>query len=384
MLHKKQQGDKTMKYASLFLIVTMLAVLVLSACGPTATEVPAEASLPAPTGAAGELIVVDAMGRTVEFAQPPQRIVIAGRATIMVANAVYLFPEARERVIAVTSGMQKPGRFLAFVDPTFSEKGLLEPDAGPEQIAPLDPDVVVLRSFMADKLGNALEKLDIPVIYVDLETPEQYFRDLGTFGQIFGNEARAEEIRAFYQSRLDAIADKMQDLSAEQKPSVLLLQHSDKGGEIAFNVPPASWIQTIEVELAGGSPLWKDTAQGNGWTVVNFEQVASWDADRIFVISYGADAAEIVDGLKADPQWQALKAVQDEEIYGFAADIYSWDQSDPRWILGVTWLAGKIHPDRFSDLDMPQQVIQFFEQMYGMDKSAIQEHILSTLKGNIE
>lgn len=374
-----------MKYASLFLIiVTMLAGLVLSACGPTATEAPSEASLPAPTGAAGELIVVDAMGRTVEFAQPPQRIVIAGRATIMMTNAMYLFPEARERVIAMTSGMQKPGRFLAFVDPTFSEKRLLEPDAGPEQIAPLDPDVVVLRSFMADKLGNALEKLDIPVIYVDLETPEQYFRDLGTFGQLFGNEARVEEIRAFYQARLDAIADKMQDLSAEQKPSVLLLQRSDKGGDVAFNVPPASWIQTIEVELAGGSPLWKDTAQGNGWTVVNFEQVASWDADRIFVISYSADAAEIVDGLKADPQWQALKAVQDEEIYGFAADIYSWDQSDPRWILGVTWLAGKIHPDRFPDLDMPQQVIQFFEQMYGMDKSVIQEHIISTLKGNIE
>ncbi len=374
-----------MKYASLFLIiVTMLAGLVLSACGPTATEAPSEASLPAPTGAAGELIVVDAMGRTVEFAQPPQRIVIAGRATIMMANTMYLFPEARERVIAMTSGMQKPGRFLAFVDPTFSEKRLLEPDAGPEQIAPLDPDVVVLRSFMADKLGNALEKLDIPVIYVDLETPEQYFRDLGTFGQLFGNEARVEEIRAFYQARLDAIADKMQDLSAEQKPSVLLLQRSDKGGDVAFNVPPASWIQTIEVELAGGSPLWKDTAQGNGWTVVNFEQVASWDADRIFVISYSADAAEIVDGLKADPQWQALKAVQDEEIYGFAADIYSWDQSDPRWILGVTWLAGKIHPDRFPDLDMPQQVIQFFEQMYGMDKSVIQEHIISTLKGNIE
>lgn len=373
-----------MKHALLFLIVTMLAGLVLSACGPTATEAPSEASPPAPTESAGELIVVDAMGRTVEFAQPPQRIVIAGRATIMMANTMYLFPEARERVIAMTSGMQKPGRFLAFVDPTFSEKRLLEPEAGPEQIAPLDPDVVVLRSFMADKLGNALEKLDIPVIYVDLETPEQYFRDLGTFGQLFGNEARVEEIRAFYQSRLDAIADKMQDLSAEQKPSVLLLQHSDKGGEIAFNVPPASWIQTIEVELAGGSPLWKDTAQGNGWTVVNFEQVASWDADRIFVISYSADAAEIVDGLKADPQWQALKAVQDEEIYGFAADIYSWDQSDPRWILGVTWLAGKIHPDRFSDLDMPQQVIQFFEQMYGMDKAVIQEHILSTLKGNIE
>ena len=65
-------------------------------------------------------------------------------------------------------------------------------------------------------------------------------------------------------------------------------------------------------------------------------------------------------------------------------DGWQFSYQSTRWILGVTWLAGKIHPDRFSDLDMPQQVIQFFEQMYGMDNAVIQEHILSTLKGNIE
>lgn len=61
----------------------------------------------------------------------------------------------------------------------------------PEQIALLDPDVVILRSFMADKLGRPLEEMDIPMVRVDLETPEQYFRDVATLGELFGNEARA-------------------------------------------------------------------------------------------------------------------------------------------------------------------------------------------------
>lgn len=342
-------------------------------------------SSPEPAEETGPVSVTDGLGRTVQFTEPPRRIVVAGKATLMVVNALYMFPEAQERVVAVTAGNQKPGRFLAFVDPAFDGKILLEPDAGPEQIAPLTPDVVVLRSFMADKLGQPLERLDIPVVYVDLETPEQYFRDLATLGQLLGDEARAGEIQAFYRSRLEAIAGQVEGLGEDQKPRVLLLQYSDKGGEIALNVPPVSWIQTTQVELAGGLPVWTEAAQGGGWTVVNFEQIAAWNPDKIFVVSYDSDSAEIVGRLKADPQWrEVLRAVQEGQIYGFAADIFSWDQPDPRWILGLTWLAGKVHPDRFPDLDVPQEVSRFFGQLYGMDEAAIQEHILPSLKGDIE
>ncbi len=71
-------------------------------------------------------------------------------------------------------------------------------------------------------------------------------------------------------------------------------------------------------------------------------------------------------------------------IYGFPGDIFSWDQPDPRWILGVTWLASKIHADRFPDLDMEREAVQFFSQMYGMDREAVEGSILPTLKGNVE
>jgi iron complex transport system substrate-binding protein len=76
--------------------------------------------------------------------------------------------------------------------------------------------------------------------------------------------------------------------------------------------------------------------------------------------------------------------VQAGAIYGFAADIFSWDQPDPRWILGVAWLAGKMHPERFSDQDTLQEVSRFFGEMYGMDESSIQEQIVPRLMGDVE
>lgn len=375
--------DKGVKRTSRYLAVLLLGGLLLTACGSTPTELTAPTPLPGLTAQASGVTIVDALGRAVQLPEPPQRIVVAGKSTLTIVDTLYTFPEAQERVVALVVGRQPVGDFLRLVDPTFRDKTILEVEAGPEQIAPLDPDVVILRSFMAEKLGRSLEQLDIPVVYVDLETPDQYFRDLDTLGQLFGNAARATEIRSFYRARLERIAEPLQGVGDDQMPRILILQFSDQGGEVAFQVPAGVWMQTTVAELAGGTPVWTEAAQGGGWTIVNLEQIAAWDPDQIYVISYKADSADIVARLQAEPQWQVLKAVKEGQIYGFAADTFSWDQPDPRWILGLIWLAGKVHPERFPDLDVRHEVSQFFEQLYGMGSVVVEEQILPNLKGDV-
>jgi iron complex transport system substrate-binding protein len=375
-----------MRRPSLFVLVLAgwLATLLLSACGTELPGAALQSPLPEPSAQTGGVAVSDALGQVVEFLAPPQRIVVAGQAVLPIVDTLYLFPEASQRVVALVVGKQPIGDFISLIDPGWAQKALLEMDAGPEQIAALKPDVVLLRSSMAEKLGRLLAALGLPVVYLDLETPEQVFRDVGTLGQLFGDEARAQEITAFYQARLDSVQQALQGLSDDRKPRVLVVQYSEQGGELALNVPPASWIQTAEAELAGGVPVWTEAAQGGGWTVVDFEQIAAWNPDQVFVISYSADSSAVVAHLEADSQWQALRAVQEGEIYGFPADIFGWDQPDPRWILGVTWLAGKVHPERFPGLDMKQQAAQFFEEMFGMDPAIVQQQIVLKLEGDVE
>jgi len=365
------------KRTSILVLGTILVgILALAACGPGDTEEPQEA-------ARDQRSVVDALGRTVQFDELPKRIVVAGKSSLTIVETLFLFPDAADRVVGLVVGRQNPGDFLQFVDPAFEQKAVLEVEAGPEQIAPLRPDVVILRSFMAESLGASLEQIEIPVVYVDLETPEQYFRDLMTLGIVFGNEARASEIGSFYQSRLQRLEAALQGLDASEKPRVLVLQYSEQGGEVAFNVPSASWLQTAEAELAGGVPVWVEAAQGGGWTIVNFEQIAAWDPDAIFLISYNTDPSQVVQRLRSDARWAALEAVQGGRLHAFAGDIYSWDQPDPRWILGVTWMASRLHRDRLDDLDMMDEVDRFFGQMYGMEQDAIDLHILPTLQGDV-
>jgi len=334
-------------------------------------------------GAGGGVQVTDALGRAVDFASLPGRIVVPGKGSWMVGHPLYLFPEAAERVLAMESRRGTVSEFIASIEPGFNDKPHLDQDAGPEQIAPLKPDAVVLKSYMQEKLGNPLEQLGFPVVYVELETPEQFFNDVSTIGQLFGDEARAQEVINFYQAGLDRVQEGLEGLDEADKPGVLVIQYNDKGEESAFQVPPAAWMQTVEAELAGGRPVWTE-ASGGGWEMVNFEQIAAWDPDRIFVIVFRADPDPVMEGLKTDPKWQALRAVQEGELYAFPADFYGWDVPDPRWILGVTWMATKIHPDRFADVDILHEVYEFYGQMYGMDQAAVKEHVVPRLTGDIQ
>lgn len=109
---------------------------------------------------------------------------------------------------------------------------------------------------------------------------------------------------------------------------MLLLYYSDKDGEVAFNVPPMPWIQTIMVEDAGGTPVWAEANPGGGWAKVSLEQVAAWDADVVLLVSYFRSPEEVVAELQANPQWQQLSAVQNDRLYAFPGDFYSWDQPD--------------------------------------------------------
>ncbi len=328
------------------------------------------------------LSVEDALGRTVSFPSPPQKIIIAGRANFMLNDAVYLFPDAPERVLALTQATQAASAFVSLLDPEAEAKTRFMSDAAAEEIAAAQPDLVLLKSYMKDPLGDTLEQLGIPVVYLDFETPEQYERDLATLGKLFGDANRAEKLWGYYDEILGRAANATESLTDADKPRVLLLQYTEKGGEVAFKVPPASWIQTQMVTLSGGIPVWTEAAQGGGWATVNLEQIAAWGADQIYIINYFGSAVEVVERLQTDPQWSVLPAVRDGQLIPFAGDLYSWDQPDTRWGLGLLWLGQQIQPEAFADIDLEDEVYGFFGDFYGLDRATIDSEIVARLNAS--
>ena len=57
-------------------------------------------------------------------------------------------------------------------------------------------------------------------------------------------------------------------------------------------------------------------------------------------------------------------------------DHFQWDVPEPRWILGLTWLAWRIHPELFTDVDLQEEIYSFFGELYGMDRATVDTAIM--------
>jgi iron complex transport system substrate-binding protein len=335
-------------------------------------------------GSESTVTVTDALGRSVTVPEEPERITLAGRAVLMLADAVYAFPSARDRVTGISRIDQGKGNFLRALDPDYGEKQILERNAGPEQVAATRPDLVILKDFMKGNLGDAVSRLGIPVVYLRLETPEDYRRDLRILGSVFDADARAEEIVRYYEERMRFVANTVADIPAARRPEALFVYYAMQGNEVAVNVPPAGWIQTTLLERAGARPVWADAVTGGGWQTVGVEQVLQWNPAELFVVSYRRDIGAAMERIRGDARWRRLAAAEADRIHAFPLDYYSWDQPDVRWILGLQWLAKTLHPERFTELSMEEELYDFFSFMYGMSRSETREIIVSSLEGVID
>lgn len=299
-----------------------------------------------------------------ETTQIPSRIVLAGRAVFMLAGVLYSFPGTGDRIVGLSNPDQGMGNFFSLMDPGITEKHIWGTDVGVEEVLGANPDLVVLKSFMKESLGDPLEVLGVRVVYLTLETPEQYWHDLAVVGDILGQPERAAEIIDFLKKEIEAVEVRH---SGEAKPDVLVINHSTRGGESSFRVPSAGWIQTTMTNLAGGDPVWLDGATKPGWSRVGLEQIAAWNPEVVFVISYTSPAVEVVEQIVASPAWQGIEAVGSGRVYPMLGDYHSWGQPDIRWVLGTWWMADRIGrtTDPSGSIHPPAEALARAREVYG-------------------
>jgi len=318
------------------------------------------------------ITVIDALGRSVKIDLPVKKVIITGKSAFPIVTVAYMFHEAENLVYDVDPSLANVELFK-MIDPNIGSKansqiGTSSPNV--EDVAREKPDVVILKTSKSG-FGDQLESLGIKVVYVDFENIDTYLRDLLTLGKIFGDEQRGEEIANYYSEMYENTLSRTS--AGEDRPEVLFLYYSTKGGTISFNAPGKGFLQTSMIEAAGGHSLSEEFA-GEGWNQVSFEQIASWNPDIIFLVTYGNDPSPSMmkDNRLNDPIWKNITAVATGRIYAIPDDcgnlsaLGSWDTPGSRWIIGLQWMATKILPDLFQDVGLENNAKEFYSRMYGL------------------
>jgi len=314
---------------------TEAALAAPETAAPQATLEPspapaAEVTQAPPTTSAGfPLVVTDGLGREVNIAAAPGRIV-----SLAPSNTEILFAVgAGAGVIGVTKYCNYPAEAQSREQiGGFSAKTI-----SVEKIVALKPDVVVAGDESHQPVIDALVDLNIPVIALKAATFEDVYRNVELVGQITGHDEQAREVVAGMRQRVDAVAAKVAGIPQAERPSVFW----EVFDEPLMTAGPSTFIGQM-IDLAGGVNVFADVTEE--YPEVSAEEVVQ--RNPAVIMGPDSHADKLTPELIAQrPGWQGIAATQAGRIVLIDGDIAS--RPGPRLPEALEAIAAGLHPEAF-------------------------------------
>ncbi len=226
-------------------------------------------------------------------------------------------------------------------------------DANAESILAVDPDVVLTVSWQRDP-DRLQEMMGIPVVCIDLNL---YAPTIRFLSEIMGAEERADEIVGYYQERLAAIHEALQDVPRAERTRIYV------AGNDMMSTYGAESTWHYEVLDAGGVNV-AAALTGGGSQGVSMEQIMLWDPQVVVLDNACQDDVEDV---LTDPRWAGISAVQEGRVFRASPGyIGPWGRPHLESAMARVWLADRLYPDTL-DLDIAAEAATFYERVYGRE-----------------
>jgi len=364
------------------LLITVMAFSLLAGCTtpeaadpapPTGSVAPTPSvSAPAVSDKVEEVtsrIVVDDTGREIEVPAEIDRIVIMS--TMPLASVYCMAGGDPDKLVGLTPS-SKNAAVTSFLNRVADLEDVSTAFAqgetvNVEELMNLEPDVVFYNTGApADVTAvEKLETLGIPcvgfstAIESTIETVNTWATQIG---QVLGTEMQAGEIVAYGKEVEKMVMDRVSTIPEAERRSALILTNYTSASIIAAGSTFGRyWLATIGADnvAIGIEPK---------VSPVSLEQIYEWDPDVIFLNSFSAFTAEDVANGTAVPghDWTGLTAVQNGEFYKMPLGMYYWFPPCSDSPLSLQWMAQKLYPELFEDLDMDAEIKDFFQRFYGV------------------
>ena len=118
----------------------------------------------------------------------------------------------------------------------------------------------------------------------------------------------------------------------------------------------------VIMDKAGGINVARDIS---GYKAVNMEQIIAWNPQVIFI--QDRYAQKVYPEITKSPLWAGISAVKNKKIYITPEYVKPWGHPCPESMaLGELWMAKKLYPNLFKEIDMNKEVQGFYRTFYGV------------------
>jgi iron complex transport system substrate-binding protein len=182
-------------------------------------------------------------------------------------------------------------------------------------------------------------------------------REIQVFADVFGEEAaaKARDWSGYFDERVAYVRSRVGDIPEADRKTAVYAYGEEGLGVFSLYSYVSFWL-----ELAGG----KNAADATGQemdTVVTMEQMIAWDPDCIFM-----GRMDSADPVTKNPKWAGMSALKSGQVHLCPDGVMFWDYSS-EGVLLMQYLAKKMYPERFRDLDMAAETRAYYKRFYNYD-----------------
>ncbi len=223
-----------------------------------------------------------------------------------------------------------------------------------ERVLALHPDLVITWSFRPEVV-EFLTRKGLRVIAVYPESLDELYGVMELCGQLFGKETRARAIRSRMDELFALVRSRVSDIPPERRCRVLWLWQKPTRITGRFG------LQQDLITMVGAVNPAQHVDMPHA--EVSLEQILAWNPEVVFIWGHASYGPET---LLDSPSWRTVAAVKAGRVHKAPlADTWS-----PSTGILTLWMAQKIYPDRFKDLDLGAEARQFHWDCFGVPLAA--------------
>lgn len=356
---------------SIVWLLVMCLLMAVAACGSTSSKEGAEESVAKnqPTTeeknveiveAGNKIIIEDQLGKKIELDGIPERV----------CTTIMPFPYIFYAVVGNSENLVgcNPSSITAYEDSTLkymfpelanANTSFVDTDfvVNVEELLTLQPDVVFQWNYMEDEIEK-MEAAGIKVVALQYGSQEDLETWIHIIGKMFDKEERAKELITYFHESIEEVTDKTDTLKEDQIRNILIMSDNLKVS--------GSGYANFWVEWAGGLNPAKELSgeQLN----VNMEQIYEWNPEIIYIGNFTElQPSDLVDNKLDGQNWSVVDAVKNKEVYKIPIGGYRWDPPGVETPLMTKWVAKIQHPELFADMDMREEITEFYKEVYDFD-----------------
>lgn len=322
-----------------------------------------------------ERTFTDQIGREVKVPDKVDRIVVLQHQTLNLLVQM----NATDKIVGVMSNWkQQLGSNYARLAPELSNKAslgdLTHVDA--EKLVALHPQVVFVTNYAPQEMIDKISSLGIPAVAISLRHDDE-----GERNKL--NPVMADEEQAYVKGLYEGIM-LIGNIINKPEEAKALIKATENGRRMVSNrlqlLPEEQRVRAymanpelttygsgkytgLMMKHAGAVNVAASTIKG--FKQVSIEQVIEWNPQVIFVQNrYSA----VVNEIQSSPQWQVIDAVKNHCVYLMPEYAKAWGYPMPEAMgIGELWMAKKLYPEKFNDVDMHKIVNGWYRTFYRTD-----------------